>query len=134
MTLSKINHGPQVNITAIDIHNKRCTVATKLAKKMIRDFNQFKISNELNNCTMSQSKPTIENSIEVTWKTEKRYDGTLIDVDVIQRDFNNFAEFNENELCQISNMYCKDDKYIVEYSIHRIYKTHFVFHEEKTDE
>lgn len=124
---------PKSKIIIIDIHNKRCGMESKISKIILSEFSQFKDKNELNSCSIKQSQPK-NGKINVTWSTEKQYHHVLIDLPKIDKEFDEFAEFNSEDFCQISSVNYEDSITTVQYSIYRTYQLNFSFHEEKTDE
>lgn len=124
---------PKSKIITIDIHNKRCGMEAKISKIILSEFNQFRNDNELNVCSLKQSRPS-DGLINVTWITQKKYNHILIDLPKIDKEFAEFAEFNSDDFCQISSVNYEDNISTVEYSIYRNYELNFAFHEEKTDE
>ena len=121
---------PKIKIINIDLHGKRYNMETKIAKTILRDFIKFKEDNELLNCSLEQSKP-INNTIEVTWKFEKTYQNVNFNFEKIEQDFEKFAEFNNEDFCQLTKVRYNDFHVFVEYSIHKIYKLNFSFLNEK---
>lgn len=124
---------PQEKTININIYSDKNNIEKIVAKTILKDFLQFKSDNELNKCSLKQSKIKL-NSIDVTFKTEKVY-SNLSDEDKIHSDFDEFILSNLTDSCQISNIHYEDDKYKVEYIIPRKYVLNFTFNEnEKTDE
>lgn len=124
------NPTPKIELINIDVRGKKCTAELEITKKILEDFEKFKSFNELVYCTLYQTKP-VKEIISTTWTTTRKY--KKFDLNKIEYEFNEFAENNNEELCQISKVTCQDTNYIVEYSVHRDYKLNFILKKPMVD-
>lgn len=91
-------------------------------KKITEDFNEFKTKNELLYCTCKH-KFLDNKNIEVVWSTTKKYKN--YDLNLINRDFNNFINDNNGDFCFITKITNQETCCVAEFSIIRIYKVKF---------
>lgn len=109
--MNKRNNTPKLVIT-------NTNDPIQLSKLILNDFYKFQTENELNSCSLKQSKVNI-NKINTTWITEIKY--TTPAIEKIQNDFEYFSTLNKEDYCQISNVKKEEDIYKVELTIHREY-------------
>lgn len=110
---------PVVKGINIAISDSYLNIKNAIAASIFNDFNQFRVDNELDNCSLKQSKIN-HNVIVVTFSTKNKY-CEQPDLGKIQSDFNNFIKSNKDDLCQMSEVQFEDDSYYVTYTIYREY-------------